>query len=225
MALRRTDLLTRFSGLSAPDTADDLLMHVLAPTNIICLGSSAGGLPALISFFGRMAPDSGWAFVVIQHLQAHVPSLTPEILSRVTSMPVGAAHDAELALPNHVYTIPPNAQLTIAGGRFHVAQRTESAGRHKPFDRFLKSLAVDCRERAIGVVLSGYDGDGSDGFVAIKAMGGSTYAQDQSAEVDEMPQHAMATGCVDHVLNPGQIAERISLANSPPTSGQRHLAR
>ena len=169
----------------------------------------------MISFFGRMAPDTGCAFVVIQHLQADVQSLTPQILSRVTTMPVCAAHDAQLVLPNHVYTIPPNTQLTIASGRLHVTQRTESPGRHKPFDRFLKSLAVDCRERAIGVVLSGYDGDGSDGFMSIKAMGGSTYAQDQSAEVKEMPQHAMATGCVDHVLNPRQIAEQISLMSSP----------
>lgn len=189
-----------------------LIICDMTSTDIVCLGSSAGGLPALISFFRHMAPNSGRAFVIIQHLQADVPSFTPQILSRVTSMPVRTAHDGELVLANHVYTIPPNAQLTIAGGRLQVAIRTESPGRHKPFDRFLKSLALDCRERAVGVVLSGYDGDGSDGFVAIKAMGGSTYAQDQTAVVDEMPQHAMATGCVDQVLNPQQIAEQISLS-------------
>lgn len=182
----------------------------MSPIHVICLGSSAGGLEALIDFFKRMKPDSGCAFVVIQHLKADAPSLTPGILSRVTPMVVSASHDNELVLPNHVYTIPPNAQLTIVDGRLHVAPRTEASGRHKPFDRFLNSLARDCRERAIGVVLSGYDGDGSDGFVAIKAHGGTTYAQDRSALVDQMPQHAMATGCVDHVLAPGQIADRIS---------------
>ena len=219
MTLRRTSSLAPFTGLAVPQAADDLVTPASAPLKIICLGSSAGGLSALISFFGSVAPDSGCAFVVIQHLQAQAPSLTPEILSRVTAMPVRAAHDAELVLANHVYTIPPNAQLTIADGRLQVAQRTESSGRHKPFDRFLKSLAIDCRKRAIGVVLSGYDGDGSDGFVSIKAMGGSTFAQDHSAAVDEMPQHAMATGCVDHVLNPKQIAERISQVQSPSISG------
>ena len=218
MTLRRTSLLTPFTGMRVPDASDDQLIHAIAPIKIICLGSSAGGLPALISFFGSVAPDSGCAFVVIQHLQAQAPSLTPEILSRVTKMPVRSAHDSEPVLANHVYTIPPNAQLTIAGGRLHVAQRTESSGRHKPFDRFLKSLAIDCRDRAIGVVLSGYDGDGSDGFVSIKAMGGSTFAQDHSAAVDEMPQHAMATGCVDHVLNPEQIADYISRAKTPLNS-------
>jgi two-component system CheB/CheR fusion protein len=180
---------------------------------IICLGSSAGGLTALVTFFKHMVPDSGWAFVIIQHLKADVPSLTPNILAGATSMVVSMARNDEFVLPNHVYTIPPNAQLTIAHGRLHVAPRTEAAGRHKPFDRFLISLAKDCGERAIGVVLSGYDGDGSIGFQAIKARGGTTFAQDQSAEVDEMPQHAMATGCVDYVLAPELIAERIPLLN------------
>ena len=125
-------------------------------------------------------------------------------------MPVTVAQDNEIAVENHVYTMPPNAQLTITDGRFRLAPRTEEPVRHKPFDRFLKSLAVDCHERAIAVVLSGYDGDGSEGFIAIKAQGGITYAQDQSALVDQMPRHAMATGCVDQVLPPGQIAEHIS---------------
>lgn len=184
-----------------------------SPTKIVSLGSSAGGLAALVDFFKRMDPQSGLAFVVIQHLQADVISLTPEILSRITPMAVSVASDDELVLANHVYTIPPNTQLTIANGRLHRAPRTESPARHKPFDRFLNSLAIDCHERAIAVVLSGYDGDGTQGFIAIKAHGGTTYAQDQSALVDQMPEHAMATGCVDHVLDPGQIAERISQRN------------
>lgn len=183
------------------------------PKKIIALGSSAGGLEALMAFFRLMDPQSGLAFVVIQHLQSEMKSWTPEILSRITSMAVAVAGDNEIILANHVYTIPPNAQMTIADGRLHLAPRTDLGTRHKPFDRFLKSLAIDCHERAIAVVLSGYDGDGSDGFIAIKARGGMTYAQDRSALVDQMPEHAMATGCVDHVLSPGQIAERISQQN------------
>ena len=188
---------------------------------IICLGSSSGGLLALVQFFERMSSDTGWGFVVIQHLQADVPSLTPQILSRITTMAVRVAQDGELVVPNHVYTIKPNTSLTITGGRFCVGKRTETPGRHKPFDRFLKSLAIDCREQAVGVVLSGYDGDGSDGFIAIKEMGGRTYAQDQSATVDEMPEHAMATGCVDFVLNPSQIADQLSHLRSVELIGER----
>lgn len=177
---------------------------------IVGLGSSAGGLDPTIEFFKALPPTCGMAFVVIQHLSADAPILTPAILSRFTAMKVSTAVDRVQVLANHVYTIPPNVALTIADGRLRLAPRTETAGRHKPFDRFLHSLASDCRERAIAVVLSGYDGDGSAGFVAIKAHGGVTYAQDRSARVDDMPEHAIATGCVDHVLSPGQIAKAIS---------------
>lgn len=176
---------------------------------IVGLGSSAGGLEALINFFKSMPAKSGMAFIVIQHLKADTLSLTTDILSRITPMTVTAARDQEIVVADHVYTIPPNTQLTIDAGRLHLAPRSEVPMNHKPFDRFLNSLAIDCQERAVAVVLSGYDGDGSRGFVAIKAHGGITYAQDRSAIVDQMPQHAMATGCVDHVLAPDQIAERI----------------
>ena len=186
------------------------IIRGMSDLKIVCIGSSAGGLAPTIEFFKQLAPNTGMAFVVIQHLQADTQSLTPDILSRVTPMTVAAADDQELVLPNRVYTMRPNAQLTIAGGRFQVAPRTETPARHKPFDRFLNSLAIDCRERATAIVLSGYDGDGSVGFIAIKAHGGMTYAQDRSAAVDEMPEHAMETGCVDHVLSPTQIADRIS---------------
>ena len=182
----------------------------MSKLRIVCIGSSAGGLAPTIEFFKIMKHNCGMAFVVIQHLKADSPSLTPLILSRITSMTVTAAVDQEQALPNHVYTINPNTQLTIVDGRFHVRPRTETPGRHKPFDRFLNSLAINSKEQATAVVFSGYDGDGSEGFVAIKAQGGSTYAQDRGALIDEMPEHAIATGCVDHVLDPERIAEQIS---------------
>ena len=184
-----------------------------SPVKIVCLGSSAGGLHAIMEFFKAMTADSGLAFVVIQHLQADKPSMTAHILSRLTIMPVSEAIDQEALRANHVYTIEPNTQLTVVDGRFHVAIRSETSAHHKPFDRFLKSLAINSGNRAMAVVLSGYDGDGSLGFSAIKAHGGTTFAQDHSAQVDEMPQHAMATGCVDHVLSPAQIAAYISVQN------------
>ena len=191
-------------------SAQCAMMRGMSDLKIVCIGSSAGGLAPTIEFFKQIATNTDRAFVVIQHLQADAVSLTPDLLSRITEMTVTVANDQEIVLPNHVYTMRPNAQLTIADGRFQVAPRTETPARHKPFDRFLNSLAIDCGARATAVVLSGYDGDGSLGFIAIKARGGITYAQDRSAEVDEMPLHAMETGCVDHVLSPGQIADRIS---------------
>lgn len=197
-------------AILSTDTVPEFQRPGVSHPKIVCLGSSAGGLEALIEFFKHMTADSGLAFVVIQHLKADIPSLTPIILSGTTQMMVTVAKKSELVLANHVYVIPPNAQMTISGGRIYLAPRVEAGARHHPFDFFLNSLAKDSRERAIAVVLSGYDGDGSEGFIAIKAQGGITYAQDQSALIDQMPEHAMATGCVDFVLNPGQIADSIA---------------
>lgn len=165
---------------------------------------------ALKEFFSHMKPDSGRSFVVIQHLQPDGPTLTRDILASITSMSVVTASDSLSVLPNHVYTIPPGAQLTIADGKLGVAPRTEPSARHHPFDRFLQSLAIDCGEEATAVVLSGYDGDGSEGFLAIKSHGGVTYAQDGSATVGEMPASAIATGCVDYVLDAKHIAYHIA---------------
>jgi len=178
--------------------------------NIVCLGSSAGGLSALKEFFTRMAPDSGLAFVVIQHLQSDGPTLTRDILARITSMVVITARDRLEVLPDHVYTIGPGTQLTISGGRLGVAPRIDTGARHHPFNRFLNSLAIDCGAKATAVVFSGYDGDGSEGFIAIKAHGGTTYAQDGTATVGEMPASAIATGSVDHVLDATRIADHLS---------------
>lgn len=180
------------------------------PITIVGIGSSAGGLEPTIEFFKRVSPDTGFAFVVIQHLQADILSQTAGILAEVTAMPVTAALDQELPRADHAYTMEPNTQLTIEGGRFQVRPRTEEPAHHKPFDRFLISLASDRRTRAIAVVLSGYDGDGSEGFVAIKAQGGTTYAQDHTALISDMPSHAIATGCVDHVMDAGRIAQHLS---------------
>ncbi len=187
-----------------------------SPVQVVGIGSSAGGLSALKEFFARMAPDSGRAFVVIQHLQPDGPTLTRDILARVTSMTVVTASDGVRVQPDHVYTMPPGTQMTIASGRLGVAPRTETGAQHHPFDRFLLSLALDCGSQAIAVVLSGYDGDGAEGFVAINAHGGITYAQDGTAAVRQMPESATATGCVDYVINAGAIAAHISAIRGRP---------
>jgi two-component system CheB/CheR fusion protein len=99
---------------------------------------------------------------------------------------------------NHVYVCPPNADLLIESGALKVV--SPRTGRNKQIDLFLTSLAEAMGARAIGVILSGYHGDGTEGCKQIKAKGGTTFAQDMSAEVDDMPLHAQASGCVDFVL-------------------------
>ncbi|MDO8805788.1 MAG: chemotaxis protein CheB [Elusimicrobiota bacterium] len=179
-------------------------------TPIVAIGASAGGLKPLMKLFSGLSSNTGMAFVVIQHLRADKESLLPQILATMTKMPVCPATNGRWVMPDTVYVLTPNTRLTVRKGVLVVKLRTEHSGDHKPFDRFLISLALDKAEVAIGVVLSGYDGDGAEGFIKIKQRGGMTFAQNDTALIKSMPHEAIATGCVDFILSPGKIALRLS---------------
>jgi len=112
------------------------------------MGASAGGLEAFESFFSHMPADAGVAFVLIQHLDPAHDTLMPELLSRHTKMPIAQARDGIAVERNHIYVIPPNATLTIGGGRLHVQSPAQRPGPLTPIDRFLHSLAQDQIGRA-----------------------------------------------------------------------------
>jgi two-component system CheB/CheR fusion protein len=144
------------------------------------------------------------ALVFIAHIAPDAHSELAVILSRRTRMPVLVASTAMPVRANHVYVIPPDADLFIENWAFKVV--SPRARRNAQVDLFFISLADAVGARAIGIVLSGYDGDGAEGCRRIKSRGGTTFAQDSSAEVAGMPLSAQATGCVDFVLPIDQIA-------------------
>jgi two-component system CheB/CheR fusion protein len=151
------------------------------------------------------------AFVLIQHLSPNHESLLSEILGKVTTMPVQQVQDRMMVEPNEVYVIPPNTQMTLVDGTLHLASRQKIEGKYLPGDAFFKSLAADRGSKAIAIVLSGMDGDGSQGLKAIKVAGGVTFAQcEDTARFDSMPSTAVATGNVDFVLPPKAIAQQIA---------------
>src|SRR5215467_9912997 len=100
--------------------------------------------------------------------------------------------------------------MTISNGALLLSQREETRGQHRPIDFFMRSLAEEKRNRAIGVILSGTASDGTLGLEAINAEGGITFAQDEkTAKFDGMPRSAVAAGCVDFVLPPEGIAHEL----------------
>jgi len=157
-----------------------------------------------------VSPQTGMAFVIVLHIIPDATSQLAWILSRRTKMPVTVAETAMQIRANHVYVCPPNADLHAEKGDTLriVSPRTK---RNVQVDVLFTSLSLAMRQRAIGVVFSGYDGDGAKGCRAIKATGGVNFAQDASAEVGHMPMSAQATGCVDFVLSPEKIADRLLL--------------
>ena len=163
-------------------------------------------------------------FVLVQHLDPTHKSALTQLLARVTSMPVREVTQNLRVEANHVYVIPPNTNMAIAQGilKLQPAARTP-ARRSVPLTSFLNRWPQDQRERAIGVILSGTATDGTLGLEAIKAEGGITFAQDESARYDSMPRSAVAAGCVDFVLSPEKIAEELArIAKHPYVAGQRY---
>ena len=180
------------------------------PDFIVGIGGSAGGLKAYVALLGALPSNTGMAFVFIAHMSPTGNSLLADLLARSTNMTAIEATDGMPIEANHVYVIPPNADLLIESYTFKViSPRTMNQGRHKQVDRFLISLADAMGTRAIGIILSGGDGDGTEGCKHIKAKGGKTFAQDLSADVESMPLHAEASGCVDSVLPPDKISEEL----------------
>jgi len=194
--------LTEASATSPPRKPD-------GPVSIVGIGASAGGLEAVSALLRALPADTGMAFVLVQHLDPTHASMLTEILSRATAMPVVEGGEGMAVQPNHVYVIPPGTTLSVARGVLHVRLRQEGQTRHRPIDDFLHSLAEDQGYRAIGVILSGSNTDGTLGLEAIKAEGGITFAQDESAEHGNMPASATAAGCVDFVLAPAAIASEL----------------
>ena len=178
---------------------------------IVGVGASAGGLEAFARLLKRLPAKTGMAFVLVQHLDPRHESRLTEILSRATSMPVVEVKDRMLVEPNHVYIIPPNANLLLQDGILRLELRKDSKSRYMPVDVLLRSLASVQKDKAIGVILSGTASDGAAGMKAIKQEGGTTFAQDEdSAKHFGMPQSAIVAGAVDFVLSPEQIAKRLA---------------
>ncbi len=180
----------------------------LRPDFIVGIGGSAGGLNAYKTLFDALPSDTGMAFVVVSHIVPTAISHLAEILSRHTKMQVMVAATAMPIRANHVYVCPPNADLLIENGAFKIV--SPRTGRNKQVDLFLTSLAEAMGgARAIGIILSGYYSDGTEGCRQIKAKGGTTFAQDKSAEVADMPLNAQASGCVDFVLPCDKISAEL----------------
>ena len=167
---------------------------------IVGIGCSAGGLGALEKLFAHVPPQSGMAFVVVQHLSPDHTSALAQLLQRSTTMPVVDVQDGVCIRPDCVYTIPPSKNMIFQNGQLHLTDRTEKPVRHQPIDSFFRSLAADQKTKAIGIILSGMGEDGVLGLQAIKDEAGLTLAQTpDSAQSDSMPRCAIAAGVVDIV--------------------------
>ncbi len=176
---------------------------------IVCVGGSAGGLDAYIRLLQNLPADMGVAVVIVNHLRS-MPTHLHEVLPRFTTMPVELITEHLLIEPNCVFIIPENRDLHVDNGEFHLKPISKPRGWPDVITVFLRSLTRYWDGKLIAVIVSGYDGDGAAALCGIKEIGGITIAQKLStARQPDMPESAIASGCIDFVLSPEDIAQEI----------------
>jgi len=171
-----------------------------------------------VQFFSHLPADTGLAFVLVPHLEPTHKGMMPELLGRHTKMKVVEVEDGMEVRANCVYVIPPNADLAILHGKLQVLEPAAPRGLRMPIDFFLRQLAADQKEKAIGIILSGMGSDGTLGLKAIKENLGMAMVQEPaSAKYDAMPRSAVNTGLVDYVAAAEELpAKLIQYANHCP---------
>ena len=173
---------------------------------IVAVGASAGGLEAITKLIDALPGSPGVAIILIQHLDPTHKSLMAELLAKHTPMPVIEATDGTAIEADHIYTIPSGTYLSVSGDVLKVSPAEAPRGSRKPFDFLLKSMARGTEHPIVAIVLSGFDGDGSDGLLSIRDRDALVIAQDPAeAEHNSMPISAIDTGLVNATLRIGQI--------------------
>jgi chemotaxis response regulator CheB len=176
---------------------------------VVCVGGSAGGLDAYIRLLRHLPADMGVAIVIVNHLRT-VATLLHEILPRSTKMPVELITEKLEIRPDHVFIIPEKRDLHVLDGEFRLKPISKPRGWPDVITVFMRSLTEHWDGKLIAVIVSGYDGDGAAALCGIKEVGGITIAQKpDTAGQPDMPISAIASGYIDFILSPEDIAKEI----------------
>ncbi len=188
---------------------------------IVCVGGSAGGLDAYLRLLQHLPDNMGVAIVIVNHLRI-VATHLHEILPSHTKMPVQLITDRLLIAPNQVFIIPAQRDLHVLDGVFRLKPISKPRGWPDVITVFLRSLTQNWNGQLIAVIVSGYDGDGAAALCGIKDIGGITIAQaPDTAGQPDMPESAIASGCIDFILSPEAIAREIIRIAKRPRSSDR----
>lgn len=176
---------------------------------VVAIGAAAGGLASFVQLLKHLSATLGFAYIYVQHQEKSADDQLTSVLSPLASMPVLEAKELMRIEPNHVYVIPPGKLLEIEDGMLIDRPDSGNSAMNMPIDQFFSCLANRQQDGAIGVILSGAINDGIQGLKSIKAAGGITFAQNETAAFQGMPKAAIAEGVVDKVLSPAEIAQEL----------------
>lgn len=180
--------------------------------DIVVVGASRGGLEALCTLTRGLPACLPAAVLIVLHTGADSPRLLADILGRCTPLPVSYALAGDDVRPGHIYVAPPGAHLIVVPPG-HIALDPGPKVRHSrpAADRLFETAAAVYAGRVIGIVLTGGDGDGTDGLRAIKAAGGVSVVQQPAEAVDpSMPISAIQDDIPDHCLPVGEMGSLLA---------------
>jgi two-component system chemotaxis response regulator CheB len=183
---------------------------------VVCVGGSAGGLDAYTRLLKHLPADMGVAIVIVNHLRT-VVTMLHKILPQYTEMPVELITERLDIEPNHVFIIPEQRDLHVLDGEFRLKPISKPRGWPDVITVFMRSMTENWDGKLIAVIVSGFDGDGAAALSGIKEVGGVTIAQKpDTAGQPDMPESAIASGFIDFVLSPEDIAKKIvRIAHEP----------
>ena len=188
--------------------------------DIVVIGASAGGVRALSTLFAGLPADVRASFHVVQHLSPDHQSILPQIISDVGALPASHPADGERIRNGHVYVAPPDHHLLLSDGVVRVMRGPKENRLRPSVDALFRSAARVYGPRVIGVVLTGYLGDGTVGLQAIRKRGGLSVVQNPSeAEYPSMPSSALRYAKVDYCVPLVEIPDLlVRLVNEPSES-------
>jgi two-component system, chemotaxis family, CheB/CheR fusion protein len=177
---------------------------------VVGVGGSVGSFDAFTQFLKALPDRLGFAIAYVQHIAPDHGSALGQLLAPATKLPVTQLTEDVTIEPDHIYVIAPNRMLVVEKGRLEVRPRPFDRTQHHPIDALFRSLADELNSQTIGVVLSGTGSDGVEGIQAIKAAGGAVLVQDpETAKADELPRAVLATGKVDAMRSPDELAKEV----------------
>lgn len=202
------------SELEARQTAKSNQKHFFP---IVTLGGSAGSFHSFEKFLTHTPIDTGFAFVIVMHLDPRKNMEVAGMLQSYTSMSIVEAEDGTEVRPNHVYVIPPDKDMGIHNGNLLLFKASRKRGAHMSIDFFLQTLAEDQWNYAVAIIFSGMGADGETGVRMIKEKLGMAMVQDpETAEFKSMPEASIKSGMVDYILPPEDMpAKLIQYLNHP----------
>jgi len=173
----------------------------MANRDLVAIGTSAGGVEALVGLARSLPRDLSASVLVTIHLPSHSRSALDDVLNRAGQLKASFAAEGEAVKKGRIYIAPPGRHLLVQGERFALGSGPRENNTRPSIDPMLRSAALCCGSRTIGVILTGTLGDGASGLWAVKQAGGITVVQDPGeAQFSEMPRTALKRTDPDHIV-------------------------